>query len=163
MDGKAATPAAAHLFKINTENPKPLDKERKDLFVHLVMQGICLSQRGRPDIRTAISFLHSCLKRPDKDDYKKLTRLIRYLQHTLHMCLILGKDDTDIVHWWIDASYAVHPDMRGHTGATMSLGNRSVFSGSWKQKLVTRRVRLWGCLTCYPRSYGQRSSWRTKG
>ena len=34
--------------------------------------------------------------------------------------------------------YAVHPDMRGHTGATMSMGNGSVFSGSWKQKLVTR-------------------------
>ena len=28
--------------------------------------------------------------------------------------------------------------MRGHTGATMSMGNGSVFSGSWKQKLVTR-------------------------
>ena len=138
MDRKAATPAAAHLFKINTVNPKPLDQERKDLFVHLVMQGLYLSQHGCPDIRTAISFLCSRLKCPDEDDYKKLTRLIRYLRHTLHMCLVLRKDATDVVCWWIDASYAVHPDMRGHTGATMSLGNRSVFSGSWKQKLVTR-------------------------
>ena len=138
MDGKAATPAAAHLFKINTVNPKLLDQERKDLFVHLVMQGLYLSQRGHLDIRTAISFLCSRLKCPDEDDYKKLTRLIRYLRHTLHMCLVLGKDDTDVVHWWIDASYTVHPDMRVHTGATMSLGNGSVFSGSWKQKLVTR-------------------------
>ena len=137
MDGKAATPAAAHLFKINTVNPKLLDHERKDLFVHLVMQGLYLSQRGRPNIRTAISFLCSCLKCPDEDDNKKLTRLIQYLRHTLHICLVLGKDDTDVVHWWIDASSAVHPDMRGHTGATMSLGNGSVFSGSWKQKLVT--------------------------
>ena len=138
MDGKAATPAAAHLFKVNTVNPKLLDQERKDVFVHLVMQGLYLSQRGRPDIRTAISFLCSRLKCPDEDDYKKLTRLIRYLRCTLHMCLVLGKDDSDVVRWWIDASYAVHPDMRGHTGATMSLGNGSVFSGSWKQKLVTR-------------------------
>ena len=138
MDGKAATPAAAHLFKINTMNPKPLDQARKDLFIHLVMQGLYLSQRGRPDIRTAISFLCSCLKCPDEDDYKKLTRLIRYLRHTLYICLVLGKDDTGVVRWWIDASYAVHPDMRGHTGATMSLGNGSVFSSSWKQKLVTR-------------------------
>ena len=138
MDGKAATPAAAHLFKINTVNPKLLDQERKDLFMHLVMQGLYLSQRGHPDIRTAISFLCSRLKCPDEDDYKKLTRLIRYLWHTLHMCLVLGKDDTDVVRWWIDTSYAVHPDMRVHMGATMSLGNGSVFSGSWKQKLVTR-------------------------
>ena len=76
MDGKAATPAAAHLFKVNTENPKLLGKEKKDLFVHLVMQGLYLSQRGWPDIRTAISFLCSHLKCPDEDDYKKLTRLI---------------------------------------------------------------------------------------
>ena len=138
MDGKAATPAAAHLFKVNTVDPKPLDQARKDLFVHLVMQGLYLSQCGRPDIRTAISFLCSRLKCPDEDDYKKLTRLIRYLRHTLSICLVLGKDDTGVVRWWIDASYAVHPDMRGHTGATMSMGNGSVFSGSWKQKLVTR-------------------------
>ena len=76
MDGKAATPAAAHLFKVNMENPKLLGKEKKDLFVHLVMQGLYLSQRRRPDIRTAISFLCSRLKCPDKDDYKKLIRLI---------------------------------------------------------------------------------------
>ena len=138
MDGKAATPTATHLFKVNTEDLKVLDKERKDLFVHLVMHGLYLSQRGRPDIRMAISFLCGCLTRPDEDDFKKLTRLIRYLRHTLDMCLVLGKDATDSIRWWIDASYTVHHDMRGHTGATMSMGMGLVFSGSWKQKLVTR-------------------------
>ena len=54
------------------------------------------------------------------------------------MCLVLGKDATDSICWWIDASYAVHPDMHGHTGATMSMGTGLVFSGSWKQKLVMR-------------------------
>ena len=138
MEGKAATPAAAHLFKVNTDDPKLLTKEKQEMFVHLVMQGLYLSQRGRPDIRTAISFLCSHLNCPDEDDYKKLTRLIRYLQHTLYLCLVLGNDTSDSIRWWIDASFAVHPDMRGHTGATMSMGKGSVFSGSWKQKLVTR-------------------------
>ena len=54
MDGKVATPAGGHLFKQNEENPKIFDKERKQFFVHLVMQGLYLSQRGRPDIRTAM-------------------------------------------------------------------------------------------------------------
>ena len=138
MDGKAATPAAAHLFKVNTNDPKLLTKEKQEMFVHLVMQGLYLSQRGQPDIRTAISFLCSRLNCPDEDDYKKLTRLIRYLRHTLYLCLVLGKDTSDSIRWWIDASFAVHPDMRGHTGATMSMGKGSVFSGSWKQKLITR-------------------------
>ena len=42
------------------------------------------------------------------------------------------------MHWWIDASYAVHLNMHGHTGATMTMGNGSVYSGSWKQKMVMR-------------------------
>ena len=126
MDEKAATPAAAHLFKVNMENPKLLGKDKKELFVHLVMQGL------------AISFLCSRLTCPDEDDYKKLTRLIRYLQHNLYMCLVLGKDTTDSVRWWIDASYAVHPNIRGHTGATMSMGNGAVYSRSWKQKMLMR-------------------------
>ena len=54
------------------------------------------------------------------------------------MCLVLGKDNTESMRWWIDASYAVHPNMRRHTGATMSMGNGSIYSGSWKQKMVTR-------------------------
>ena len=44
IDGHAAAPAATHLFKINTDNPKLLCKEKKELFVHLVMQGLYLSQ-----------------------------------------------------------------------------------------------------------------------
>ena len=76
MDGTSNTPAAAHLFKTNQEDPKLLGEEKKKIFVHLVMQGLYLSQRGRPDIRTAISFLCGRLQNPDEDDYKKLTRLI---------------------------------------------------------------------------------------
>ena len=52
MDGKAATPTAAHLFRVNTDDPKLLNKEKKEMFVHLVMQGLYLSQQGQPDIRT---------------------------------------------------------------------------------------------------------------
>ena len=58
-DGTSKTPAASHLFKTNPEDPKLLGEAKKKIFVHLVMQGFYLSQRGRPDIRTAISFLCS--------------------------------------------------------------------------------------------------------
>ena len=57
MEGVLDTPAAAHLFKVNSEDPKLLGDEQKKIFVHLVMQGLYLSQRGYPDIRTAIAFL----------------------------------------------------------------------------------------------------------
>ena len=48
MDGTAATPAAVHLFKVNMANPKLLGKEKKDLFVHLVMQAYTSASAGSP-------------------------------------------------------------------------------------------------------------------
>ena len=55
--GCAATPAANHLFRVNEKNPMFLDDTKRELFVKLVMQLLYLSQRARPDLRTAISFL----------------------------------------------------------------------------------------------------------
>ena len=138
MDGTSNTPVAALLFKTNPEDPKLLGEDQKKIFVHLVMQGLYLSQRGRPDIHTAIAFLCSQLQNPDEDDYKKLTRLIRYLRGTKGLILTLRANNDGIVRWWIDASYAVHDDMKGHTGAALSLGKGGIYSGSWKQKLVAR-------------------------
>ena len=44
MEGVSNIPAAAHLFKTNREDPKLLGNEHKKIFVHLVMQGLYLSQ-----------------------------------------------------------------------------------------------------------------------
>ncbi len=38
---------------------------------------------------------------------------------------------------WVNALYAVHMDMRSHTGGAMMLGKGSVYSMPVKQKLVT--------------------------
>jgi hypothetical protein len=54
------------------------------------------------------------------------------------MPLVLAADNTGKVRWWVDASYAVHVDMKSHTGGSMSLGKGSLYCTSNKQKLVTR-------------------------
>jgi hypothetical protein len=138
MRGRAVTPAATHLLQINTANPVPLGKEKAALYVHIVMQLLYLSQRARPDIRTAVSFLCSRLLQPDEDDYKKLARVMKYLDSSVDMPLVLAADDSGQIRWWVDASYAVHDDMKSHTGGTMSMGKGSIYSTSIKQKLVTR-------------------------
>ena len=138
MEGVSNMAASAHLFKMNSEDPKMQGDKQKKIFVHLVMQGLYLSQRGRPDICTTISFLCGWLHNPDEDDYKKLTRMIQYLRGTKGLILTLWANDDGIVQWWIDASYAVHDDMKGHTGATLSLGKGGIYSGLWKQCLVAR-------------------------
>lgn len=35
----------------------------------------------------------------------------------------------NIIKWWVDASFAVHPDMQSHTGAVMTLGCGAVSKG----------------------------------
>ena len=137
MKGSAVTPAANHLFKVS-DHPVSLDRDKTDTYVHLTMQLLYLSQRARPDIRTAVSFLCGRVQYPDEDDYKKLTRLIRYLQDTIDLPLVLSADGSGNIRWYVDASYAVHCDMRSHTGGTMTMGKGSIYSTSVKQKLVTR-------------------------
>ena len=137
MRGKATTPAAKHLFNVDP-NSTPIDKDRAEAFHHITMQLMYLSQRGRPDLRTAILFLSSRTSCPDEHDWKKLCRLTKYLEATLHLNLTLICDNSGVVTWWVDASYAIHPNMKGHTGATMSMGTGSPYSTSLKQKLVSR-------------------------
>jgi hypothetical protein len=138
MIGSAATPAANHLFRTDDENAAPLDKDRADLFVHLTMQLLFLSQRACPDIRTVVSFLCGCIQQPNNHDYRKLSRVMKYLQSTIDLPLVLSADGSGTPRWHIDASYAVHMDMRSHTGGVMMLGKGSVYSTLVKQKLVTR-------------------------
>ena len=52
--------------------------------------------------------------------------------------MILGGNDEVNLKWWIDASFAVHPDMRSHTGVTMSLGHGCPYSSTNKQKINTK-------------------------
>jgi hypothetical protein len=78
------------------------------------------------------------MKAPDKDDYKKPRRCLQYLPGTLDLELTLEADDFHVVKWWVDASYAVHPNMKSQTGATMSLGKGSIYSASKRQKLNTK-------------------------
>jgi Reverse transcriptase (RNA-dependent DNA polymerase) len=138
MEGSAKTPAPSHLFSVNEDNPILLEADKADVFHRMVMQLLYLCQRGRPDVRTAVSYLCRRTSAPDIDDYKKLTRVIRYLQSTLDLKLRLSADGSGIIQWWVDAAYGVHFDMKGQTGGTMSMGKGSVYSFAAAQKLVAR-------------------------
>jgi hypothetical protein len=93
MDGEAATAAANHLFEVNTKDPVVLDEETATMFHHNVAKLLFLCKRARPDIQTAIAFLCTRVKGPDNDNYKKLVRVMRYLQGTAKMPLTLEGDN----------------------------------------------------------------------
>ena len=129
------TPAAEHLFQTRDDSKK-LEENESIIFHNATAKALYLCKRARPDIQTAVAFLTTRVKAPDCDDWKKLSRMMGYLKGTLNLVLTLS--DTGVGgQWWMDAANGVHPDLRGHTGGTFSLGKGSVFSKSTKQKLNT--------------------------
>ena len=138
MDGTATTPAAEHLFKVN-ETPTYLDEKEAMFFHHNVAKLLFLCKRARPDIQTAVAFLSTRVQHPDRDDYKKLGRAMKYLQKTICLPLTLEADDLQLVHWLIDRAFATHRDMRSSTGGAMSLGKGIIYGiTSTRQKLNTK-------------------------
>jgi hypothetical protein len=137
MDGTATSPAASHLFEVSN-TPELLGPEAAEMFHCNVAKLLFVCQRSRPDIQTAVAFLSSRVQAPDKDDYKKLRRVMQYIRGSLEQVRTMEADGTGIAKWWIDASFAVHPDMRGHTGGVLSLGKGAAYTTSKSQKINTR-------------------------
>jgi KUP system potassium uptake protein len=54
------------------------------------------------------------------------------------MPLILGADSLAELKLWVDAAYAVHDDMKSHTGGATSLGRGAIMCKATKQKLNTK-------------------------
>jgi hypothetical protein len=134
-----------------------LDKAQADMFHHNVAKLLFLCKRARPDIQTAVAFLCTRVKGPDTDDYKKLARVIKYLRGTANMPLILEAENKNVMKWWVDASFAVHPDMKSHTGGAMSLG-REPYTEPQRARRSTLQALLkrksLGCTGCCHRYCG---------
>jgi hypothetical protein len=64
--------------------------------------------------------------------------MLEYLNGTRDDVLTLRVDDLNIIKWYVDASFAVHPDFKSHTGAYATYGTGAVICLSRKQKLNTR-------------------------
>jgi hypothetical protein len=137
MGGTALSPASSHLFEVNPCG-EPLDSMKADLYHHNTAKLLFLCKRARPDLQLAVAFLTTRVKGPDVDDYKKLRRVMRYIRGSIDLPLVLEADHTHIVKWWVDASFAVHPDMKGHTGGVLSMGKGTIYGTSTRQKMVTR-------------------------
>jgi len=49
--------------------------------------------RARPDIQLAVAFLCTRVQNPYTDDYKKLAKVMKYLELTIGLPLILAMDE----------------------------------------------------------------------
>ncbi len=89
-------------------------------------------------ILTAVCFLATRVKDSTEDDWKKLKRVLVYLNGTRELGLRMSADDLTLIEAYTDASFAVHGDMKSHTGAVLTFGKGAVYSKSSKQKLVSK-------------------------
>ena len=139
IKGGAPTPARNDLFEISEgEDNKRLNEDKSDRFHHIVSKLLYVSKRARLDIDLTIAFLCTRVSKSTEQDWNKLRRLLQYLKGTLDMPRILGANGLELLQTWVDASYAIHQDMRGHTGGLMSMGHGVVHGKSSKQKLNTK-------------------------
>ena len=93
---------------------------------------------ARPDIQVPVSYLTSRVTKAAEDDWKKLKRMLQYINATINMKMTLLVDDLRIIKTWVDALYATHNDMKSHTGANITLGKGTIYARSLKQKLNTK-------------------------
>jgi hypothetical protein len=131
------TAAPLNLFTV-VEEPVKLPEKQKAAFYNVVAKALYVAKQARPNIAVSIAFLTTRVHSPDVQDWFKLRHLVEYLLSTINLPLVLGATSGGVLHWYMDAAFAVHPNMRGHSGGALTLGLRFPISSSRKQKLNTR-------------------------
>ena len=63
---------------------------------------------------------------------------MKYLNQTKTDVRVIACDNIENIFTWVDASFAVHNNMRSHTGGNMSFGWGVLHAKSSKQKLNTK-------------------------
>ena len=63
---------------------------------------------------------------------------MKCLRKTSLSPLILSANGSGTLKWWVGASFAVHPNVRGHSGGGLSMGRGFPVVSSTKQKLNAR-------------------------
>ena len=134
---KAETPAGKGLFEVDATSPL-LEKRDGEVFHSITAKLLYVSTRARIDLLLAIAFLSTRVSKSTKEDRAKLKRVLEYIKGTLDHEYTIGADDLGRMRTWVDASFAVHPDMKSHTGGVISFGTGGMAAKCWKQKIVTK-------------------------
>ena len=139
-DTKCSNPAKGTLFE--TGNTADLPKDQANLFHTMVAKGLYVCKRGRPDIQPVIAVLCTRVRKPTKHDWDALVQLMKFLFVTRNDTRKIDTTQSLAVqNWMIDASFAVHPDFKSHTGAVntgSNLKGGALQTISRKQKLNTK-------------------------
>jgi hypothetical protein len=127
-----------NLFKCLNNHNEKLEKEKIEIFQTFIAKRFLLAKRGRPDILPCIAYFSTKVRSPSANNWDKITILLRFSRNTKEDILRLSMEDSFIVKWYLDASFAVHEGMKIHTGAVMLLVKGVVQAITTKQRTNTR-------------------------
>ena len=130
----AKTPANDNLFKIF--NIKMSLKDKSEIFNTITEKVMFLWKGARLDIQPTIVILCSRSKNPNEGYTNKLTGPTKYLNRTREMILTLSSDNTRIIKWYVNATFAVHTYFKSHTGMKMKMRQGEVISISKKKDWI---------------------------
>jgi len=139
--GTARTPAGEDLFEIDV-NATPMDKNEAKSFHRVVAQCLYLACRARPDILCSTIFLTTRVQVPTAEDRHKLTRLLKYLNGTKELGIMLGGDTSGNIGVTIyaDAAFNKYPNGRSNAGIFITLGRGPIIAKSGSIKSVAKSI-----------------------
>ena len=129
-------PAGNDMF--NEDFSKKLSVKEQEIFHRFTTKFFC--KRAHLNIQPITAVLCTRVKAPDRNDWNKLVQMMKFLYTAREGVLGMSADRGPFsLHWYVDASFVVHPDLRSHSGLVGKFkgGKGSVVSGSDKQKLNT--------------------------
>jgi hypothetical protein len=129
--------APDNIFVVN-EDCEKLSIKVAAAFHTIVGKALHVTKRAMLDISLAIAFLISQVRSPTIEDWEKLRHLMEYLRGDKDRPLILGADNEGTLIWYVNALFAVNPNMHGLTGGGMTFGRGFSISVSTKQRLNTK-------------------------
>jgi hypothetical protein len=134
----ARTSAAPNDLFILNKDAEKLSEEGAMAFHNLVAKTVYVSKCTRPGVSTAIAFLTTRVRAPEVYDWRKLSCLMEYLRVDRLRPLTVSANGSGVLMWYVNAYFAVHPNMCSHTGGGLTMGRGFLIVSSTKQKLNTR-------------------------
>jgi hypothetical protein len=107
-------------------------------FHHTTAQLLFMATRVGWDIQMVVAFQITRVKSPDKDDWGKLKRMLKYLNGTKYLKLTISMEKPGTLKWYVDGSHNVHWDCKEHGGAMFTTGELAASSYLRIVKLNTR-------------------------
>ena len=137
INRKIPTPSRDNLFGID-DLSQQLTTDRVSISHHIVAKLLYVFKRTRLDIDRTIAFMCTRVSKSTQEDWIKLRRLLEYLKCTIDEERIIGITNIYVMKTYVDASYATHRDMKGHTGGLTTFGAGIIHHKSKKQSLNTK-------------------------